>query len=238
MPEKHVRVGLSAQLPTHIDSPATLQVNLPNNGDSVLFDNAVVTGNAAHVIFNLPAILRAGVEVRPIDPLRIELTYVAELWGNHTELDIIPENVHISGIVGFPSNFTVAPITIPRHFETSSSIRLGGEYGLVLGDYVVDIRGGVSLESSAIPAAYETPLTIDLKKLITSVGVGLHVGKHWRFDVVYGHAFEQSLTVPASVAAVPAINPVQGNPTPLVPINAGTYTAAADIVGIGANYAF
>jgi long-chain fatty acid transport protein len=238
VPERHVRIGLSGQLPTHIDAPATIQVKLPNNNDSVLFDNAVVNGDAAHVVFNLPAVLRAGVEVRPIDALRVEVAYVAELWSNHTEIDIIPNGVQINGITGFPSAFNVGTIVIPRHFQNSNSLRFGGEYGIPLGSYKLDVRAGVMLEQSAIPAAYESPLTTDLDKLITTLGVGFHVGRHWRFDLLYAHAFEESVNVSPSTAAVPAINPVKGNPTPVYPINAGTYSAHADVVGIGMNYRF
>jgi long-chain fatty acid transport protein len=235
VPERHVRIGLSGQLQTHIDAPATIQVRLPN---SPLFDNARVSGDTARVIFNLPAILRAGVEVRPIDTLRVELAYVAELWSNHTEIDIDPTNVQILGITAFPSPFNVGKIVIPRHFQDSNSLRLGGEYALGIGKYTLDLRAGAMLESSAVPAAYEAPLTIDLNKLVTSVGIGLHVGRHWRFDFVYAHAFEETVTVPSSAAAVPAINPVQGNLTPLAAINAGTYSAHADVLGLGLNYAF
>ncbi len=236
VPERHVRIGLSAQLPTHIDSPATIQVRLPT--ESPLFDGASVSGDQGHVVFNLPAVFRAGVEVRPIDALRVELAYVHEFWSNHTEIDVIPSNITINGIVGFPSSFKVGEIVIPRHFQDSDSIRLGGEYFIPIGNYRLDVRGGVALESSAVPPNYESALTVDMNKLTTSLGAGFHVGKHWRFDLVYAHVFGETVTTNPATAAVPAINPVQGNPTPPDTINGGTYTAHADIVGIGVNYAF
>jgi long-chain fatty acid transport protein len=226
VPERHVRIGMSGQLPTHIDSPATIQVRLP---DAPVFNSATVDGESGHVVFNLPAIFRAGVEVRPIDALRVELAYVHEFWSDHTEIDVIPSNITISGITGFPPNFRVGEIVIPRHFQDSDSIRLGGEYGLPLGSYRLDVRAGVALESSAVPPAYESALTVDMNKLTTSLGVGFHLGRHWRFDFVYAHIFGETVTTSPSTAAVPLINPVQGNPT---------YTAHADIVGLGVDYAF
>lgn len=235
VPERHVRLAVSAQLPTHIDAPATIQVRLPN---AVEFDHATVNGDAGHVSFNLPAVLRAGVEVRPVDRLRVELAYVHELWSNHTELDVVPSNMSISGITGFPNAFKVGAIVIPRHFQDSNSLRLGGEYALPVGDYVLDLRAGVNAESSAVPSAYESPLTIDMNKLTTSVGAGLHVAPHWRFDLVYAHIFTATETSAPSTAAVPAINPVQGNPTTSLPINGGTYVVEADVVGLGVNYVF
>jgi len=235
VPERHVRVGLSGQLPTHVDSPATIQVRLP--GASV-FDNATVSGDSGRVVFNLPGVFRAGVEVRPVDALRVELTYVREFWSNHTEIDVIPSGITINGITGFPPGFKVGSIVIPRNFQDSNSLRLGGEYGLPLGAYRLDIRAGAAIDSSAIPPAYETALTIDMNKLTLSTGAGFHVGKHWRFDFLYAHIFGETVTVAPATAAVPAINPVKGNPTPTTSINGGIYTAQADIVGLGLNYAF
>ena len=214
VPDRHVRIGLSGQLPTHIDAPATIQVRLPS---AAVFNNdAVVNGDQGRVVFNLPGIFRAGVEVRPVDFLRVELAYVHEFWSNHTELDITPTNVTLSGVTGFPDNFKVAPIVIPRHFQDSDSIRLGGEYGLPIGPYRLDLRAGVALESSAVPPAYESALTIDMDKLELTTGLGFHVGPHWRFDVMYAHVFAETVSPPAT-AAVPAINPVVGNPTPSLP---------------------
>jgi long-chain fatty acid transport protein len=235
VPDPHVRLAMSGQLPTHIDSPATIQVRLPN---AVLFDHASVTGDQGHVVFNLPGVLRAGVEVRPVDKLRVELAYVHEFWSNHTEIDILPSNISISGITGFPSALNVAPITIPRHFQDSNSLRLGGEYSLPVDSYVLDFRAGMNLESSAIPAAYESPLTVDMNKLTLSFGGSVHVNAHWRFDVVYAHLFAETVDVTPQEAAVPAINPVKGNATPPTYINGGTYSAQADVLGVGLNYKF
>ena len=66
----------------------------------------------------------------------------------------------------------------------------------------------------------------------------MHIGTHWRFDAVYAHIFTADQTVPANVAKSPLINPVQGNPTATEAVNGGTYSARADIVGVGANYKF
>jgi len=235
VPERHVRIGVSGQLPTNINAPSTIQVRLPN---APIFDSAAVNGDTGRVVFNLPAVLRAGVEVRPIDRLRVELAYVHEFWSNHTAIDVIPSNISISGITGFPSSIKVGNITIPRKFQDSDSIRVGGEYMLPVGEYRLDLRAGVSYETTAVPPAYESPLTVDMNKVIVSLGLGIHIGAHWRFDMLYAHVFEEDVNVAPTTAAVPAINPVQGNPTPTQTINGGTYTASAEVLGVGLNYAF
>ncbi len=238
IPEKHVRIGLSGQLPFSIDAPATVNVKLPN---AVEFDDASQVGNSAHVKFTLPAIIRAGVEGRvKLGPgeLRAEVTYEREFWSEHQSIDLIPDNVSLIGVKGFPSPYPVAPISIPRNFQDSNSFRLGGEYSFKLGGYLLDARAGVNYETSAIPTAWLSPLTVDMDKVFLGFGGGLHIGKHWRLDGVYGHVFASSVYVNPSIAAIPKINPVQGNAVQSESINGGSYTATADVLGVGLNYRF
>jgi long-chain fatty acid transport protein len=235
-PDKHVRIGLSGQLPFSINAPAQVDVRLPN---AVEFDNAAQNGTNAHVKFDLPGIFRAGVEVRPIETLRVEAAYVRELWSIHHSIDIIPDNITLTGVTGFPSPYAVSPITIPRNFQDSNSIRLGGEYSFPVSDYVLDVRAGVNYETSAVPAPYLSVLTVDMNKVTTSIGGSIHIGKRWRFDAVYAHVFASNVTVTPQEAADPRINPVQGNPTSSPnAVNGGTYSASADVLGVGLNYKF
>jgi long-chain fatty acid transport protein len=233
-PIKQVRIGLSGQLPFHINAPAKVNVRLPN---AVEFDGAYQDGQDAHVRFNLPGIIRLGVEGRPTEQLRLEIAYVRELWSTHETIDVRPDNIKMYGIVGFPSPFGVAPISIPRHFRDTSSLRFGGEYTLGKKNRI-DLRGGLSYEQSAIPNAYLSPLTIDLDKITLSAGAGFHVGDHWRIDVVLAHVFGISATVDPAEASVPRVNPVKGYDTQVEAINGGTYSARADVIGAGVEYKF
>ncbi len=234
-PVKQVRIGLSGQLPFAINAPATVNVRLPN---AVEFDKASQDGNSAHVKFKLPAIFRVGVEVRPTDELRVELAYVREFWSNHSSIDIVPDNIKLLNVTGFPSPFAVNPISIPRNFQDSNSVRLGGEYRLHLGEYDLDLRAGVNYEKSAVPNPYLSVLTIDLDKITLALGGGIHIGKHWRLDAVYAHVFASDTVVTPQEAAVPRVSPVKGNPTATEAVNGGSYSATADVLGIGLNYKF
>ena len=238
VPEKHVRIGVSGQLPTAVDAPATVTVKLP---DADVFDGASQQGTAAHVKFNLPAVFRAGVEGRfTAGPgsLRVEAAYEREFWDDHQSIDIYPDNITLVGVKGFPSPFAVSPISIPRHFQDSNSFRLGGEYTFKIAGYELDARLGGNYETSAIPTAFLSPLTVDMNKFFLGLGGSLHIGKHWRLDALYGHVFAVSTYVDPSIAAVPKVNPVQGNPTTSETVNGGNYTAQADIWGVGLNYKF
>jgi long-chain fatty acid transport protein len=235
VPEKHVRIGLSGQLGFLVDAPATIAVQLPT---APLFDNASQQGDRARVHFDLPPEVRLGVEVRPVPALRVEVAYVREFWSVHQDIQIVPEGVSINNVTGFPAQFAVSPITIPRDFKDSNSYRLGGEYSFTLARYMFDVRAGASYDQSAIPAAYLAPLTVDVNKVVTALGASIHIGAHWRFDAMYGHVFGFTTTVSPAEAAVPLINPVRGNPTQTTAINGGTYSARADVLGVGLNYKF
>jgi long-chain fatty acid transport protein len=239
-PIESLRIGASFQLPVTIDAPATVNVRLPT---AAVFDKAYQNGSDAHVRFKLPAVLRAGVEYRAkIDDkrlLRTEFAYVREFWSMHDSIDVRPDNLSLVNITGFPSPFGVSPISIPRKFQDSDSFRLGGEYSFGLSSqYTLDLRAGVAYETSAIPVAYVSPLTTDADKLILSLGGSVHVGEHWRFDLMYARVVSFSVTVPPDQAAVPRVNPVAGNPTATDAINGGDYHSRANIVGVGVAYAF
>jgi long-chain fatty acid transport protein len=238
VPDPHVAIGASGQLPFWIDAPGKITVRLPNAAE---FDDARQEGDNARVRFQLPAIARVGVEYRgALGPgrIRTEIAYVREFWSIHQSIRVNPKDVTLVGVTGFPSPFPVAPISLPRNFQDANSIRVGAEYSFTLAGYGFDARAGVMLEESAIPRAYLSPLTVDLDKVTATLGGSLRVGEHWRFDAVYAHIFGFDQTVAPGEAAIPRVNPVQGNPTTVEAINGGNYAARADVVGIGLNYRF
>jgi long-chain fatty acid transport protein len=238
VPMKKVRIGASGQLPFAVDAPAKVDVRLPT---AVEFDNAYQQGDDARVKFTLPGVVRLGVEVRPLDEahdLRVELAYVREFWSEHQSISVAPTDIQLYKIQGFPSPYAVSPISIPRGGQDSNSIRLGGEYMLPIQDYLLQLRAGFAYESSGIQQAYVSPLTIDSDKYTVSIGGGLFIGKHLRLDAVYAHVFMSDVTVSPAQAAVPRVNPVQGNPTATASVNGGSYSAAADAIGVGMQYAF
>lgn len=241
VPDKHVHIGASAQLPFLINAPATINVRLPT---AAVFDKASQDGDKARVRFELPPVLRFGVEYRTeIDDdsdIRVEAAYVREFWSVHDSIDVRPENVKLFNITGFPSPFGVAPISLPRHFQDSNSFRLGGEYSTkkIFTSNRIDIRAGASYETSAIPQEWVSPLTYDANKIILGGGASLHAGEHWRLDAVGALVLLGSTTVTPAEAQVPRVNPVQGNPTKTESINGGDYSARAIILGVGAQYKF
>jgi long-chain fatty acid transport protein len=234
VPDRFVRFGVSGQLPMIISAPATITMAMPS---SVVFDGASQDGTKAHVRFVLPAVVRAGVEVRPAEDLRIELAYVRELWSEQQSIDITPQGMSIDGVAGMPPKIAIPPITMPRGFQDAQSFRLGAEYRYAIGAYPVAARAGVSYETSAVPPAYLNLSALDFDKWTASIGGSLYVGPHWRFDGVWAHTFANTVYVDPNVAKIPRINPIDGIAPP-EPINGGTYSANADLLGVGLNYLF
>jgi long-chain fatty acid transport protein len=233
-PLRQLRIGLSGQGPMVISSPAQLQIQLPTDQ---AFDGAQVNGSNVHVTFTLPAVARLGVEVRPLEGLRVEAAYVREFWSEHSSITAQPEGMTISGITGVNVPVAVPTIVFPRNFQDASSYRLGGEYSFRVKKVGVDARAGVAYEESAVPTPYVSLLSFDMNKVTVSTGVGIHLGSKWRLDAVYAHLFCSTVYVPPTTAQIPHINPLNGN-APLEPVNGGTYSAEADLIGLGVNYLF
>jgi len=239
IPAKAIRFGLAGQLPYWIDAPASVRVRLPN---APIFDNASQSGEDANVKFRLPAHVRAGVEVRPIDALRVELSWEHQFWSLHDTIDITPHDIQLVGVTGFPSPYSIPPISIQRHFQDSDSVHLGGEYRIDVSPTVkLDLRLGFAFETSAVPPAYESALTVDGNKLTFAGGAGLTIDRT-RIDATFAYVTMLDVDVPASEAALNVINPVSGYPPPPGPpngaINGGRYTASAPIIGLGFQYQF
>lgn len=235
------RVGASFQLPVWVRSPATLNARLPA---TPAFEKAQQQGTSGNVSFDLPWILRLGVETRAVDNLRLELSAKYEAWHMHDNITLTPDHIAFTNVAGFPQTYYVPPVVLPRHFQDSVSFQLGGEYHFRAAGLGWDVRAGASFETSAIPTGYLSVLTIDQAKVTGAVGGSLHWNK-LRLDIVYAHVFGLSNDVAPhdpnnpSSAQISLISPVQANP-PKNPdyINSGHYDARADIIGLGLAYTF
>jgi len=232
------RVGATFGYQAPLDSDATIDVELPR---APFFDSARQVGNEARVKFALPMIARLGVEFRPNDATRVELAYVREFWSAHDRIDITPKNLALEGITGLNgigSPFKVQPISLPRSFQDSNSVRLGGEYTLPpsVARTPLTIRSGVAWESTAVPKEYLSPLTVDLDKVVVSLGAGLRVIPKLRLDANLSYVITADTYVDPREAKVPRVAPVTGNPTDTQAVNGGSYSVNAWVIGAGAAY--
>jgi long-chain fatty acid transport protein len=235
IPTSAWRVAAAFQLPVYVSSHATLKTRLPA---SPAFEKASQDGDGGTVSFKLPWSVRAGVETRMVENLRVEVAFNFDRWSMHDSIKLNPDNIALKNVAGFPETYYIPPVTLPRGFQDSVAVHLGGEYTIKLSKVDVDVRAGVSFETSAIPAAYTSVLTIDQNKITTGLGGSLHWQK-LRFDLVYAHVFGFNVDVDPKDAQISLISPVQANP-PKNPdyINGGKYAARADVLGLGLAYTF
>jgi len=235
IPTPKVRAGLSFQLPMFVRAGATIRTRLPS---TPVFEKATQEGQDADIAFDLPWNLRAGVELRLIEGLRLEVGGGYEQWSMHDKIHVAAKGVALKDIAAFPEKYYIPPIDLPRKFQDTFSVRAGGEYTLSLGGMEWDGRLGVAYESSAVPTDYLHVLTLDSDKVVGSLGVSAHIGKV-RIDAVYAHVFMFDRSVDPATAKIAQVSPVVANP-PVKPdyVNGGLYSSRADIVGLGITYQY
>jgi long-chain fatty acid transport protein len=233
IPSPKVRAGLSVQLPVFVRAGATIRTRLPA---APVFEQATQEGEGAGIAFDLPWNLKAGVELRLVEGLRLEVAGGFEQWSMHDKIRVDPQGVALKNVAAFPETYYLPSIDLDRNFQDSFSVRVGGEYSAKIFDVGWDFRAGASYESSAVPTDYLHVLTLDSDKVSAAAGLSVHLGKV-RLDVVYAHVFFLDRAVDPRTAKIAQVAPVKAN-EPIYPnyINGGTYTSRGDVVGLGITY--
>lgn len=232
-PSPDIRIGAAFQLPFWIDAPAKVRVRMPS---SPMFNLASQEGEDARVAFRLPWVLRTGVEYRGIEDTRVELGFVYEAWGMHDKITATPEGIVLKDVLGI--DYRVSTIEIPRNFRDSWSLRGGAEHSFELGGYRLDVRAGAMYERGSVPNSHLSVMTVDLDKVVGTIGGSLHIGK-LRLDGVYARIIGISQDVSPEDARITKTNPIRANvsDTPTY-INGGSYAARANVLGMGLAYSF
>ncbi len=222
-----LRGAVALQLPFFVRADGQVHSRLPTDP---FFANAMVVGSSASVDFDLPLMLRAGIEYRPFRRLRVELGFDYEAWSMQKDLTIQPHGIYIDGVPGI-GKYYLNTMHLVRDLDDSFSVHLGGEYEAIRDRLVV--RAGYLFETSATPNATATVLTADGLHNMVSLGLGVRVGPV-RLDVGYAHLFTADRTVTNSKSL--QLNPI--NPSIMVPVGNGTYKIDADIVSAGLDARF
>lgn len=224
-----LQFGLSLQLPTHIeDSEARVTTRLPTHP---FFDNAVVVGDTVSGSFDFPLILRGG--LRYAQPLwDVELDVFYEMWSILDQIKTTPKGIQIENVEPGLGTVEVGSLNIPRLFEDSLSVRLGGDHQVVPGR--VWLRAGAMWEQTAIPSKSLSVAQIDMDKMVLGLGGTYKVSEVLKLDVGYSHVFYFGGDVTDSV--VEQLNPT--NPEGAIVVGNGRYEASGDLFGIGARFNF
>jgi long-chain fatty acid transport protein len=234
---ENFRLGASYQFPFFVRAPATVQTRLPT---TAVFDKSEQVGESATIAFTLPMQFRLGVEMRDLpEGLRVELAGQYDHWTMHDSISLEPSDIALTNLPGFPKEYYVPDIELPRNFQGTGSVKLGAEYDIPASETVtVTPRAGVSFETSAIPSDYLSVLTIDSTKVTPSVGLAVTIDA-FRIEAVYAHVFAESVEVAAEDAKIEQVVPLVANPAKYPDtVNGGIYNWSVNVVGLGASYTF
>ena len=222
-PTPAVAVGATVQSPVRVSGTGTLAVTVPT---AMMFSTATVRGDAASLSYTLPPTLRAGIEVRPRDDLRVEVALDVELWGIPDAITIAPDDVAIENVSGGP--YPLGEISIARHGKTSFAPSIGVEWH----PRYMMFGAGYAYETSATPAGDVSLLSVDSAKHIIGFGGG-YEDAGWQIGAAVGVALLADVDVSVSDAAVLQQAPLRDPPT-TVPINAGRYESMFVVGGLRA----
>jgi long-chain fatty acid transport protein len=236
IPHAKVRLGASFSLPYWVSAGGSLKSQIPS---ASVFQNASIAGEKINLGFRLPWVARLGVEARPTDATRVELSFGYEAWSMHDRIQVDSEDVVLRDIALFPPEYRVTDLTIPRNYRDAWSLSLGGEQAVKLGTLGLDVRAGVAYERSAVPPAYLSVFSPDYDKLAFSAGAGLHVTQRLRIDVSGAFALPTTIDVGTDEARLPKVSALRVSvPDDETPINAGRYKMNIIVAGLGARYLF
>lgn len=226
------RIGLSLQLPYFIRASGTVASQLPSDpqftGATVCNSNSTncdPSGNWIDVNMNLPLVLRAGVEARPTNRVRVELGFDYEAWSMQDQIRFIPHGVYIDHVIGV-GRYVLKPMMLDRSMKDTYSVHIGGEVDVI--PHLLTARAGYLFESSAVPDETLSVITPDGNKHLLALGGGVHFGR-FRVDAAYAHVFQGDRTVTTSRSL--QLNPIQ--PALAVPVGNGKYAVSNDILSVG-----
>ncbi|KAK1548124.1 hypothetical protein Q3G72_009530 [Acer saccharum] len=236
----HVRpwlvLGASWETGYTIAQQARVRIRLPT---APIYANAVLDPPepVAKVTMRLPQTARLGVEARKVGLGCIELSAVFEPWHVHDSIDVALQTATLRQVLALDT-YSIGNISLARGFRDTYSVRLGGEwtpsFGFLAGHHPLSVRAGAMFEPSAISVDMMTPMSVDLDKILASVGGALQLGR-WQVEVAIAHVFMWDRLVTDS--KVYQVNPVRPAFTNVTAIGNGHYQSHATILGAGVRLA-
>jgi long-chain fatty acid transport protein len=223
-PYPWLSAGLAVQLPFWIRGEAKVDVQLPT---SPLYEKSTVEGNSAELGLTLPLGVRAGVEIRPLPELRVELGFDWDQWSTLQAIEVHPRDITIFNIPSI-DRYQVPDLAIVLKLRDTFTVRLGGEY--FFRRFPLVLRAGYIFERGAATDEYASVLAVDNDKHVVTLGAGYAISGY-RVDLVFARSFSGVRRVDFRASQTRQVNPI--NPTGAVPVGGGAYDTAFTLLGLG-----
>ena len=249
-------VGLSARVvPVHIDAHGILELDFLGETISALNEAGQLglTKNGARLQLTLPPVVRLGLRLVGRDSPDdepwgdIELDVVYEAWSMYEEIGVSFDGA--LNLASAASDLPLHRLDLPRHYDDTISVRLGGSLRPGL-DWLKLSLGGF-YESAAAPPETTTVDAAASHRFGIAAGLSFRGGP-MELTLAYAHVFELPVDVPENGSAVrqqrpldpcgpPYDDPVACNPVglPTGPqVGAGRYTSSASLFTLAVRAAF
>lgn len=179
----------------------------------------------------LPTVLRAGVAVRPVEELEVEVAFVYQTWSNLKDLKVTNVDVILDTSIG--EQEVDSEFTLTQSLSNSWSLRLGGQYRV---SDLLELRAGGFYEPSAVEPDYLTAGLVDADKVQVGGGGSLYINDGaLRFD--FAGAFLAIANTEVRSSEVVQVNAGVFNDD-VQAVGNGDYTTSGFLVGLQATYAF
>jgi long-chain fatty acid transport protein len=228
-PVEILSIGISLQPPTKFKAHGKGELDFSESVLAPLLDQTVYTDDDIALNLALPLVLRAGVAVRPVPELEVELAGFWEQWSVLSDITVEEIDVTVTGpIIGEqPVDET---LELPAGFRDVFSVRLGGEYQVT---DIFAVRAGGFYETSSLETAKVSVALFDTPKVQLGLGTSLLLFDHLGLDTSFAYLLFQSREVRDS--EVTQINVLEGEESV---VGNGDYTSNGWMVGAQLSWAF
>jgi long-chain fatty acid transport protein len=244
-PHPMVSIGGAVQPPISYDAPGTLTTEFSE--DFILapqFKSTTATDDDTRLLIQLPLIARFGVQVTPIEAVRVELAGTYTGWSVTdqfviTDMDVVVERDPDSLLLQ-EDILVTDDVVFKTGFQDAFSVRLGGDWQIR--DWV-QVRAGGHYETSAFPEEWVGVLLSDAPKFGVGAGATFTIADRVAIDVGGAYQGYAPQNIDSSEITQQALwtNATDPSETAVVSgkvVGNGTITSSVTYVAIGASVYF
>ena len=181
----------------------------------------------------LPVVARAGVAVRPVEALEVEVAFVYQRWSSMQDLVVDDVDIGIVNPLSGDIEQVDSQFVIPQNLNDTWSIRLGGQYRV---NELLELRAGGFYEPGAVDPEFVTVSLVDSDKFQVGGGGSIYVAdESLRIDFAGAGVFMSDIAVRDSQVRLQNAEVLNDDS---VVVGNGNYKSGGWLVGLQASYAF